>query len=233
MMSEPTTVDKTAVDELTGKIVLLIEENRPWRETELMHRQMSAKVKHYVRYIRGKDFAHEHGQRPQDTIVRLVTAEQPGEDSIQFLRRVGYELSKFGIEFESQVGPHGIPVALTTEAPPIRPEITEVPPTPIPPTVTKEAPADTERTADEPAMIEETVEETVPPTVELPEQEEAPTLDGEAEPFQPEVPELEPSVPEMAEPEFVQPESPEHDLVQSDAVELEPAQLKSGWPSRR
>lgn len=163
MMSEPTTVDKTTVDELTGKIVLLIEENRPWHETELMHRQMSAKVKHYVRYIRGKKFAEEHGQRPQDTIVRLVSAERPGDDSIEFLRRVGYELSKHGIEFESQIGPHGIPIALTTEAPAVSPEITEIPPTPVPSTVVREPPSD----------------------IEQPDEEAAPTLEAAPEPDEP------------------------------------------------
>ncbi len=211
MMSEPTTVDKTAVDELTGKIVLLIEENRPWRETELMHRQMSAKVKHYVRYIRGKKFAEEHGQRPQDTIVRLVTAEKPGDDSMQFLRRVGYELSKHGIEFESQVGAHGIPMALTTAAPAISPEITEVPPTPIPPTVVRE-PRDEERPVDERSLIEVTV----PPTVDTPDHEPATTVDAEAEPLEPETP----------EPEYIEAESAQPELIESDALELEPAEFE-------
>jgi len=153
-MSEPTTVDKTTVDELTGKLVLLIEENRPWRETELMHRQMSAKVKHYVRYVRSKEFAEEHGQRPEDTIVRLVSGEQPSDTSIEFLRRVGYELSKHGIEFEQQVGEHGIPVSLTTEAPIRASEVTEIPPAPQQRAAEEEQPK-TERTEeDEPALVE-------------------------------------------------------------------------------
>jgi hypothetical protein len=113
MMSEPTTVDRTTVDELTGKLVLVIEEDRPWRETDLMHRQLSAKVKHYVRYVRSKEFAREHGQRPEDTIVRLVNAQAPGEDSLSFFERIGYELSKHGIDFEHQVGQDGIPVSLS------------------------------------------------------------------------------------------------------------------------
>jgi len=198
MMSEPTTVDKTTVDELTGKIVLLVEEDRPWHETELMHRQMSAKVKHYVRYIKGKKFADEHGQRPQDAIVRLVSAEQPGDDSIEFLRRVGYELSKHGIEFESQIGQHGIPMALTTEAPAVSPEITEVPPTPIPPTVVREPPTDLEHPPEEPATIEE---------IEPPEDEAAATLEAEPESefAEPEYvePEMEPSIDFLDEPGFV------------------------------
>ncbi len=216
MMSEPTTVDQTTVDELTGKIVLLIEENRPWHETELMHRQMSAKVKHYVRYIKGKQFAEEHGQRPQDAIVRLVCAVQPGDDSIEFLRRVGYELSKHGIEFESQVGQHGIPIALTTEAPAINPEITEVPPTPVPSTALREPSADIEQ-PEEP----ETIEEILPDEIEVPEDETVPALETEPEPFESETAELEfdpdrtlemePSIDILDEPGF------------TDSAQLEPA----------
>ena len=204
MMSEPTTVDKTTVDELTGKIVLLIEENRPWDETELMHRQMSAKVKHYVRYIRGKKFAEEHGQRPQDTIVRLVSAERPGDDSIEFLRRVGYELSKHGIEFESQIGPHGIPMALTTEAPAVSPEITEIPPTPVPSTVVREPPSD----------------------IEQPEEEAGPTLEAAPEPIESEAPEPEFVEPELTETEYIEDEPDEPSF--ADSGQLEPETLDTG-----
>lgn len=116
MMSDPASVDGTTVDELTGRLVLLIEENRAWDETDLMHRQLTAKIKHYVRYIRSPRFAVEHGRKPQDAIVRLVTAHYPGDESQRFFERVSYELSKNGISFEHQVGPDGIPVPLTPSA---------------------------------------------------------------------------------------------------------------------
>ena len=118
MMSDPASVDGTSLDELTGKLVLLIEENRAWHETDLMHRQLTAKVKYYVRYIRSPQFTVQHGRRPQDTIVRLVSAHPPGDVSLKFFQRVCYELSKHGVAFEHQVGAHGIPVPLTpsTEA---------------------------------------------------------------------------------------------------------------------
>ncbi|KPK82485.1 MAG: hypothetical protein AMS25_02130 [Gemmatimonas sp. SM23_52] len=117
-MSDPASVDGTSLDELTGKLVLLIEENRAWHETDLMHRQLTAKVKYYVRYIRSPQFTVQHGRRPQDTIVRLVSAHPPGDVSLKFFQRVCYELSKHGVAFEHQVGAHGIPVPLTpsTEA---------------------------------------------------------------------------------------------------------------------
>ena len=94
MMSDPSSVDRTTFDELTGKLVLLIDESRPWHDATSMNRQLSAKVRNYVRYIRSETFAGEYGQRPQDTIVRLVSTEPPAEDSLEFFQRIGYELQK-------------------------------------------------------------------------------------------------------------------------------------------
>ena len=133
MMSDPSSVDRTTLDELTGKLVLLIEESRSWHDAKLMHRQLSAKVKHYVRYIRSESFAGEYGQRPQDTIVRLVSTEPPAEDSLEFFQRIGYELRKNGIDFEYQLGEEGIPVLVSPGTPMAPPPVTAVPPTPPPP----------------------------------------------------------------------------------------------------
>jgi hypothetical protein len=110
MMSEPSKIDRETVDELTGKLVLLIEESRPWSDTALVHQQLSAKVRHYVRYIRSSDFAENHAERPQDTIVRLICNESPPQDSREFIGRIGYELQKNGIDFEYQVGEDGVPI---------------------------------------------------------------------------------------------------------------------------
>ncbi len=219
MMSEPTTVDKTTVDELTGKLVLLIEENRPWRETELMHRQLSTKVKHYVRHIRSEKFAQEHGQRPQDSIVRLVSAERPDDDSLEFLRRIAYELSKHGIEFEHQIGEHGIPVSLTAAAATVEPEILAVPETPPPPAARSEtpeaevaAPEDTGPAAVEAAEPPAAVEE--PPATEAVEPEPA-----VAEPV-----ELEPAEVEPVEPgALFHPEPSAHDEPSELEILLEAA----------
>ncbi len=104
MMSDPNTVDGTTVDDVTGRLVLLIDERRPWHEPDLLHRQLAAKVKHYVRYIRSKEFKQEHGRPSQDTVVRLVVAEPPSESSVKFFERVSYELKKHGITFEHEVG---------------------------------------------------------------------------------------------------------------------------------
>jgi hypothetical protein len=113
MMSDPTSVDKTTVDELTGKLVLVIEEARAWRETDLMHRQLAAKVKTYVRYARSPKFAADHGRSAQGTIVRIVAAQPPGEISQRFFQRVARELSKHGLVFEQQIGEDGFPESVT------------------------------------------------------------------------------------------------------------------------
>lgn len=133
MMSDPSSVDGSTVDELTGKLVLLIDESRPWHEATSMHRELSAKVRHYVRYIRSPSFADEYGQRPQDTIVRLVSLQPPPENTLEFFQRISYELHKNGIDFEYQVGEEGIPVLLGPGTPLAPPPVTAVPPAPPPP----------------------------------------------------------------------------------------------------
>ncbi|MGD8697897.1 MAG: hypothetical protein PVJ43_01320 [Gemmatimonadales bacterium] len=130
MMSDPSSVDGSTVDELTGKVVLLIDESRPWHDATSMHRELSAKVKHYVRYIRSPSFAGEYGQRPQDTIVRLVSQQPPAEATLEFFRRISYELHKNGIDFEYQVGEDGIPVLLGPGIPVAPPPVAAVPPEP-------------------------------------------------------------------------------------------------------
>ena len=69
MMSEPSKIDRETFDELTGKLVLLIEESGPWSDMASTHRQLSAKARHYVRYIRSSDFAKNHDK----LAVRLVS----------------------------------------------------------------------------------------------------------------------------------------------------------------
>jgi len=133
MMSDSSSVDKTTVDELTGKLVLLVEEKRAWHETDLMHRQLAAKVKNYVRYVRSPEFSSQHNQRPDQTIVRLISDQPPATSSVNFFARVAYELSKHGLSFEYQVGEFGTPAAVTPNAdapvapPPAAPPAPSVP----------------------------------------------------------------------------------------------------------
>ncbi len=160
MMSDPSSVDRTTFDELTGKLVLLIEEPRPWHDAKAMHRQLSAKVKYYVRYIRSESFAGEYGQRPQDTIVRLVSAKTPAKDSLDIFQRIGYELRKNGIDFEYQVGDEGIPILVSPGTPAAPPPVTVLAPTPPP------------QPAAPPATVEKTTEE-APETIEVAQAPEA------------------------------------------------------------
>ena len=103
MIAETIAVEATEIDELTGKLVLLIQEDRPWRQIDEMHRELGAKVRAYVRYLRSRDFVDEYDLAPSDAIVRLVSAESPAEETLQLLERIRYELAKHSIEFDFTV----------------------------------------------------------------------------------------------------------------------------------
>ena len=51
MMSDPTTIDYLAHDQLRGKYVLVIREDRRWTHQAEMHAQLKAKVDTYFQYI--------------------------------------------------------------------------------------------------------------------------------------------------------------------------------------
>lgn len=103
MMSDPTTVDRATIDRETGKVVLIIQEDRPWNDPETMHRELRSKVKRYVRYIRSDEFASEYGREPGETLIRLVCSDPPDDATMDFLGRVRYELGKLGIGFDHRV----------------------------------------------------------------------------------------------------------------------------------
>lgn len=100
MTSDTASIDGTTIDSPTGKLVLLIEESRAWEQLDLMHQELTAKVRGYVRYVRSEDFTDWHGRKPADTMVRLVTAENPPEVTFKLFERIRYELGKHGIVFQ-------------------------------------------------------------------------------------------------------------------------------------
>jgi len=215
MMSDPTTVDGTTVDELTGKLVLLIEEPRSWDDPAQMHRQLAAKVKNYVRHIRST----EHDRPPSETIVRLLTTESPAAATLQFFTRVSYELSKHGIAFEHQVGEDGLPEPITPEAEAATPGAA-APPSPGP-----VAPAPSDRVAGpEPSPADEAegeIEESAaaeparPADVDEDEREEPAAASGADW-----LPEFEPLDEEGWEPEIASRE--EGEAAESTATESDP-----------
>ncbi len=154
MMSDPTTVDKTVADPKTGKLVLLIAENRSWSETAEMHRQLAAKVKTYVRYIRSPDFAKEHNHPAADTIVRLVSMEQPDQATLEYCARVRHELNKVGIRFEVRVL-RGTPAAAAPAAAPAPPTAPAAPAAPSEPPEPASHLGAAVSTTQEPEVIEE------------------------------------------------------------------------------
>jgi len=47
MMSDPSVIDYVAKDEVHNKLVLIIQEDRPWADVRTMHRQLRAKIDTY------------------------------------------------------------------------------------------------------------------------------------------------------------------------------------------
>ncbi len=233
-MSDATTVDQTTVDELTGKLVLLIKEERPWREPDLMHRQLAAKVKYYVRHIRGPGFTEEHDRKPKDTIVRLVSTHAISDSTRQYLDRVGYELKKHKIDFEYEIEGDSIlpdvasaapPPALDREtgspgdAPPSdtsvpdRPAVDETPtPPPEPPAAPPETPSEAEPALDADLVVGQ---------AELPEIDPYRPAADETPTPPPEPPAAPPEIPSEAEPEL------DADLVvgQAELPGIDPSEL--------
>ncbi len=239
MMSDPSSIDNTSIDELTGKLVLLIEESRGWHEPDLMHRQLAAKVKNYVRYVRSPDFTTTHRKQPQQTIVRLITEQQPAPASLSFFARVAYELSKHGLSFEHQIGDFGTPVLVTPDAnatvpPPPRPEappasrpIQPPPPqaaTPRPPPAPQQAPPPPRPTppvqAAAPPRPTPPAPAATPPPV--PPQPPAPAATPPPVPPQPPAPASPPPRQETARPQPPPPPAPEPPPVVPESIELEP-----------
>jgi hypothetical protein len=220
MMSDHTSVDNTTVDELTGKLVLLIEESREWRETDLMHRQLAAKIKTYVRYVRSPKFGEDHGRSAGGTIVRLVSEQPASEPSLKYMERVAYELSKHGMALEYQVGEHGMPESITPSAEVTRPPMPRKPaapppaasvPPPPPPGPAAPAPAPPPAPAFEPppapAPAPPPTPAFEPPPAPAPEPPPAPEPEPLAPTFEtPPAPEPEPLAPAFESPEAPFPE---------------------------
>jgi hypothetical protein len=224
MMSDPSSIDNTTIDELTGKLVLVIEEGRSWHEPDLMHRQLAAKVKNYVRYVRSPDFTARHNKQPQQTIVRLVTDQEPAPASLSFFSRVAYELSKHGLSFEHQIGDFGTPVLVTPNAtatapPPPRPEM------PTPPASPQPRPAPSAAPPPPPPGPP------TPPPVTAPAPAPAPPQPVEPAPppprqevMEPQPPAPEPVLPPAPEPPPVVPQPPDVEVEEPWAMDAETAE---------
>ncbi|NIR42809.1 MAG: hypothetical protein GWN99_02945 [Gemmatimonadetes bacterium] len=223
MMSDPSSIDSTTVDELTGKLVLVIEEKRDWREPDLMHRQLAAKVKNYVRYVRSPEFSARHNQRPQQTIVRLVTEAPPADSSLPFLERVAYELGKHGLTFEQQVGEFGTPMPVTARADSgarPRPRPPAQPPTPPPPPAEKpieQAPPPPPAPEPEPPLAHEPPTAQEPPAAQEATPTQEPTAEWEPEWAEPQERELQETEPGWSEPEW-----PESETSEAEGAEVGP-----------
>ncbi|MDX1764172.1 MAG: DUF6572 domain-containing protein [bacterium] len=100
MMSDATTIDYVARDDASGKLVLIIKEDRPWDDIRTMHRQLKSKIDTYYQYIMDPDFGREYsGTTPRDVVITLLCLCAPGPQSIQFFQYVRAVLAEDEIGF--------------------------------------------------------------------------------------------------------------------------------------
>jgi len=100
MMSDPSVIDYVARDDANNKLVLIIQEDRPWDDVRTMHRQLKAKIDTYFGYIMDPAFAREYpGTRPADVVITLFCRHRPGPESLQFFQYVRQVLAQDRIGF--------------------------------------------------------------------------------------------------------------------------------------
>ncbi|HMF18478.1 MAG TPA: DUF6572 domain-containing protein [Gemmataceae bacterium] len=103
MMSDPNTIDIVVTDPETGKLLLVMTEDRPWKGAALQQ-QFLAKVNAYANYVLAPEFAQEQpGYTPNKVIIKLDCAHQPGKDALLVFDQARVELQKHGIDFEYEV----------------------------------------------------------------------------------------------------------------------------------
>lgn len=100
MMSDSSVIDYVARDETHNKLVLIIQEDRPWDDVRTMHRQLRAKIDTYYGYIMDPVFGREYpGTKPDDVVITLVCTKNPGPESMQFFQYVRQVLAQDRIGF--------------------------------------------------------------------------------------------------------------------------------------
>lgn len=99
-MSDPSVIDYVARDETHNKLVLIIQEDRPWDDVRTMHRQLRAKIDTYYGYIMDPVFDREYpGTKPENVVITLFCTKNPGPESLQFFQYVRQVLAQDKISF--------------------------------------------------------------------------------------------------------------------------------------
>jgi hypothetical protein len=100
MMSDTSVIDYVAKDDANNKLVLIIQENRPWTDVRTMHRQLKAKVDTYYGYIMDPAFSKDYPETSaEDVVITLFCTQQPGPESLQFFQYVRQVVAQDKIGF--------------------------------------------------------------------------------------------------------------------------------------
>jgi hypothetical protein len=102
-MIDPGVIDIVAEDPNTGKLLLVMAEERPWEGPEMLDEFLN-KLGVYVSYALSDQFCEDHpGRRASDVLIKLDCAYQPDAAMRDCFAQVPEKLRKFGIEFAYEV----------------------------------------------------------------------------------------------------------------------------------
>ncbi len=102
-MTDPGVIDLVAEDPSTGKLLLVMVEERPWNGQPMLDEFVS-KLGVFVSYALSEQFSADHpDRRPSDVLIKLDCAYQPDAAMRDCFTQVPEKLRKFGIQFAYEV----------------------------------------------------------------------------------------------------------------------------------
>ncbi|MGE3805135.1 MAG: DUF6572 domain-containing protein [Gemmataceae bacterium] len=102
-LTEPNIIDIVATDPQSGKLLLVMTEDRPWNGKPMFD-QFMAKLGTYVSYALSEQFAQNHaGRKASDVVIKLDCAYEPDEPMRDCFRQAAARLQELGIGFAHEV----------------------------------------------------------------------------------------------------------------------------------
>jgi hypothetical protein len=102
MMSNPNTIDIIATDPETGKLLLVMTEDRPWNSA-VLHQQFLAKVNVYLNYVLSDQFVEDQpGFGPTKVIIKLDAQSHPGKTPWTFSIKPGRNCKNTASNFNTK-----------------------------------------------------------------------------------------------------------------------------------
>lgn len=106
MMADPTKIDYVASNDAKHRLVLIIQEDRPWDEFEAMHNQLKMKVDTYIGYVMDPSFKREYSDmNPENVDIMLFCLHPPGPKSLIFFDYVRQIVGQYKLTFNHVVNP--------------------------------------------------------------------------------------------------------------------------------